>query len=92
MQLNEQMSMKPSVARKLADRIKQLEDELEVTRDASRVKDLERKVQVCGGAMFGEGVAGCMCTSSRQHMHAYVGLRMCVCVGGVRLVSGCVHA
>ncbi|KAL6764159.1 hypothetical protein V8C86DRAFT_1677915 [Haematococcus lacustris] len=44
-QLQEQLSLKPSVAKKLAEKIKALEAELATTRAASRVIDLERKVQ-----------------------------------------------
>ena len=49
-QAQDQISMKPSVARRLNDRIRTLEAELGTLRDASRVTELEKKVQVrvCG--------------------------------------------
>lgn len=45
--------MKPSVARKLNEKIRALEAELEELRSNKRVKELERKVQV--GFTCGEG-------------------------------------
>lgn len=52
-QAREEMSMKPSVARKLNEKIRQLEAELEELRTARKVKELERKVQVCVRAWGG---------------------------------------
>ncbi len=45
-QLQEQLTLKPSVAKKLNERIRSLEIELEITRNESRVDELERKVAV----------------------------------------------
>jgi hypothetical protein len=51
--------MKPSVARKLNEKIRALESELEELRSNKKVKELEKKVQVRGTRVFGEaGSAG----------------------------------
>lgn len=46
LQLQEQLTLKPSLAKKLNERIRSLEIELEITRNESRVDELERKVAV----------------------------------------------
>eukprot|EP00967_Tisochrysis_lutea_P058176 scaffold73920_cov15-Tisochrysis_lutea.AAC.1 len=55
--------MKPSVAKKLNDRIKALETELSITRKRSNIAELEKKVAVSMVmhmwlAFCGQGVAG----------------------------------
>jgi hypothetical protein len=47
--------MKPSVARKLNEKIRALESELEELRSNKRVKELERKVQVREGTQCSQG-------------------------------------
>jgi len=44
----DEASMKPSVARKLNEKIRGLETELEQLRSNKKVKELEKKVQVRG--------------------------------------------
>jgi hypothetical protein len=45
-QARDEASMKPSVARKLNEKIRALEAELEELRSNKKVKELEKKVQV----------------------------------------------
>lgn len=51
--------MKPSVARKLNEKIRGLESELEELRSNKKVKELEKKVQVCMWRMWVGGGVGC---------------------------------
>lgn len=46
LQAQEQLTMKPSVAKKLNERIRHLEAEIDVLRCESKVTELEKKVQV----------------------------------------------
>jgi hypothetical protein len=46
LQARDEASMRPSVARKLNEKIRALEGELELLRTNKKVKDLEKKVQV----------------------------------------------
>lgn len=46
MQANELLSLKPTLAKKLSDKIKSLQTEIEVLRSDTKVNALERKVQV----------------------------------------------
>jgi hypothetical protein len=48
-QARDEASMRPSVARKLNEKIRGLEGELEQLRTNKKVKDLEKKVQVRAG-------------------------------------------
>eukprot|EP00955_Chlamydomonas_euryale_P039466 351398-Chlamydomonas_euryale.AAC.3 len=45
-QANELLSLKPTLAKKLNDRIKSLQAEIEVLRSDTKVNELERKVAV----------------------------------------------
>ena len=45
-QANELLSLKPTLAKKLNDKIKSLQAEIEVLRSDTKVNELERKIQV----------------------------------------------
>ena len=46
LQANDLLSLKPTLAKKLNDKIKSLQAEIEVLRSDTKVNELERKVQV----------------------------------------------
>ena len=55
-QANDLLSLKPTLAKKLNDKIKSLQAEIEVLRSDTKVNELERKVQVGAGWIILEGV------------------------------------
>ena len=49
LQANDLLSLKPTLAKKLSDKIKSLQAEIEVLRSDTKVNELERKIQVLAG-------------------------------------------
>ena len=75
LQANELLSLKPTLAKKLNDKIKSLQAEIEVLRSDTKVNELERKVQV--GVWGGledrstAGIAGTINTSDAGHVFCF---------------------